>query len=119
MHVSRITAHHAPSILSIRKSELIFNVNLWQLVLWILLYWVDLKLANSVLQSLCLILYFFDIFFIHLTFSMRLSFLSLTLSFQCINSGLVQAHIINHVLNYAEDVLILIGKGHFHSAVVS
>ena len=119
VHISSITAHHAPAISSSWQPELVLDVDLWYDVLWILLYWVDLKRLDSILESLGLVLDLFDVFFIHfITLTMCLSFFGLALSFQSINSGLVQTYIINHVLHKAVDVLILIGKGHLHSAVV-
>ena len=119
VHISSITAHHAPAIPASWQSKLVLDVDLWYDVLRILLHWVDLKRLDLVLESLSLVLDLFDVFFIHfVTLTMCLSFFGLALSFQSINSGLVQTHIINHVLNEAVDVLILIGKGHFHGAVV-
>ena len=119
VHISSITAHHAPAISSSLQPKLVLDIDLWYDVLRILLYWVDLKRLDLVLESLSLVLDLFDVFFIHfITLTMCLSFFGLALSFQSINSGLVQTYIINHVLNKAVDVLILIGKGHLHSAVV-
>ena len=50
VHISSITAHHAPAIPASWQPELVLDVDLWYDVLRILLHWVDLKRLDRELR---------------------------------------------------------------------
>ena len=125
-HIGRISAHHAPSIAAGGQAHLVLNLHRWNIVLLSLIHRIQFNVGNSFIQPLSIDLVIFGLLFVSGLWLVRLNRVVglvaariglFGFALQGVNSGLVQADIIDHVLHDTVDVLVLVGERHLERVI--
>ena len=113
VHISSVPAHETPTELTSWQTDFIADVNRWNALISSLLHWIERQILHPLFQGLLgrvLSLSCSTIFTFFLSGDLVTLF-GLDLSLDRLGSGLVETHVVNHVLDQAVDILIGLVEG--------